>query len=264
MDNKEQQYLEALNAELESEKLRRMNAENQYSQMSNFQQDKQANIIEYQLDLKEELDRIHHLLSGHIITRDSEGNEVWAEPDDDRLKILSDYGVKQIMNIISFYINRNTLLSNYKEEIINWKVRDFGIELADLMFNRYEVFFHYPTPEELYEKTLKIIQDNPDSFPHLLIESEDGNITIDAERLYSKCLVWSKEELQSKLRHFPMIVLSLIDTIHSTYLRALNAEERRSLRQMTYISQTSSINGQSNPISRPGFSLMRPFSSGAK
>lgn len=222
-----QRYLLLMQKEMEQERTKRLAYENETGMSSSFSPAKEQNLAESQLDLKEELDRIFHLLSGHVITIDENGSEKWIEPLDDRLKIFSDYGVKQIMNIISFYVNKNTLMSFYDEETIRWKMRDFGIELADLIYNRYEAFFHYPTPEDLYEKYLPVIQ--------------KGIVKLTEDELYSKCVQWSKEELQSKLRHYPMMVLALVDTVHSTYLRALHGKERTSLRERLNISQSANI-----------------------
>lgn len=236
-------YMESMQKELDQEKIARMQLQNQNAQNSAFPPMKDQNLVEYQLDLKEELDRIYHLLSGHLLTVDNDGNEIWVEPSDDRLKIFSDYGVKQIMNIVSFYINRNTLLSNYDDKTIIWKIRDFGTELADLIFNRYEVFFHYPTPEDLFEKYLPIVKKN--------------HVDISEKELYWKCVQWSKEELQSKLRHYPMICLSLVDSVHSTYLRAYRGEERTSLRKFLHVSQSANQEQPLN-VAKPRFSLTKP------
>lgn len=229
-----EKYLDLMNKELEAERLRRMSVENEAGNMSAFASKQEQNLVEYQLDLKEELDRIYHLLSGHIIVYDENEGESWQEPTDDRMKIFSDYGVKQIMNIISFYVNRNTLMSYYDEQTIIWKVKDFGIELSDLIFNKYEDFFHYPSPEELYEKYLPVV--------------EKQGLNISPDELYQKCIQWSKIELQSKLRHYPMIVKSLIDTVHSTYLRALGGKERQSLRERMNISQNANQFGDNQPV----------------
>lgn len=231
--------------ELEEERLRRQTIENQFSRNNNAsinEMNENNSMIDTQLDLSEELDRIYHLLKGDIIEYDNEGGERWVSPDDDRLKILSDYGVKQIMNIIHFYINKNTLLSNYNEEIIFWKVRDFGIELSDLLFNRYEAFFYYPSVEDLYEKYSKIAMEK--------------GLAISEDDLYNKCIQWSKEELQSKLRHYPMIVTALVDSVHSTFLRALNGEERESLRKNWNIHQSFNSNDQGMNSNK--FKLLKP------
>ena len=150
------------------------------------------------------------------------------------------------MNIVSFYINKNTLLSNFDEETIFWKVKDFGTELADLIFNRYEVFFYYPTPEELYEKYLPI--------------AKRDNANISETELYNKCIQWSREELQSKFRHYPMIILALVDSVHATFLRALNGEERTSLRKQLNIHQSLNDNNMFNQQQKKGgFGVMSMF-----
>lgn len=226
-DEKERQ-IELLQKEIQGERIRRMNYENQAGESSAFGTTKESNMAESQLDLTEELNRIYHLLSGHVLITYGDGTEDWEEPRDDRLKIFSDYGVKQIMNIISFYLNKNTLLSYYDMETINWKVRDFGVELSDLIHNRYEVFFSYPTPEELFEEYYPIVKRKGLAF-------SEGE-------LYSKCVQWSSEEMKSKLRHFPMIILALVDSVHSTYLRALGGKERESYRKHIHVSENSSQN----------------------
>lgn len=228
-----QRYLIGMQQALEEEQSRRINAENISRNNSSFNKD-EGNLVEYQLDLKEELDRIFHLLSGHIVER-KDGKEYWAEPNDDRLKIFSDNGVKQIMNIIQFYVNKNTLLSFYDAETINWKVRDFGNELNDLILCRYEVMLYFPSPEELYDKYSKIIMENKHKFPHMF--KEDGSL--DTHKLYWKCVSWSNDELSSKQAHIPMMILNIVDTVHSTYLRAFGGKERQSLREKLNINQNA-------------------------
>lgn len=77
----------------------------------------------------------------------------------------------------------------------------------------------------------------PEKFNHLLFE-KDGQYFIDQELLYRKCLAWSKAELQMKIKHYPMIILAVTDSIHSTMLRALNGQERESLRKYMNIHQS--------------------------
>lgn len=256
MNDEDLRTLDLMKKELDQERIRRMGIENDFNNQNSVNL-KDLNVIEFQLDLKEELDKIYHLLKGDIIERTEDGGEIWVESKDDRMKILSDYGVKQLMNSIYFYINKNTLLSNYDETTIYWKVRDFGIEIADLMFNRYESFFSYPSPEELFNQMITLISNNIESFEHILIRAPDGQVFIDEYKLYNKCLQWSKEELQSKLRHYPTIIMNLVNSIHSTYLRALNGEERESLRkQMSIIQSLSNNTQQANNPSK--FSIIKP------
>jgi len=133
------EYIEQIESELKDERERSRQLSNAHnSQMSLFTAQQDDNLIRWQLDLKEDLDRIYHLLKGHKLDYDEEGNLVYVEPKDDNLKPFNEFGVQLLMNIMSFYLNRNTILSNYDEHTINWKVLDFGNELADLIFNRYE------------------------------------------------------------------------------------------------------------------------------
>lgn len=232
------EVMEALAAQLEQEQLKNLHTQNTLSKMSLAPQaQSELNIITQQLDLSYELDRLYHLINGHVIKK--VGNyEDWVEPDDDRMKVFSDYGAKQLMNYILFYINKNTLLSNFHVDEINEKMYDFGIELTDLLFNMYEHMFYFPSPEKEYEDAIKIIKKYPDKFKHLIINNNDGTSTIDHEELYQKCLTWSVNELREKIKHFPMIILSITDSVHSTMLRALNGEERESLRKYMQIHQS--------------------------
>ena len=88
------------------------------------------------------------------------------------------------------YLNRNTILSNYSEDVINEKMMDFGYEITDLFFLKYESM---------------------------------GLDNIEKRKLY------------------PMLVRQLIDTVHSSYLRALHGGERESLREARHITQSDNI-----------------------
>ena len=95
------------------------------------------NLIQWQLELDSILERVEHMLRGDKPTFDS-GSIVWKKPEKDEDKILNDFGVGEIMRILSMYLNRNTILSNYREETIDDKMYDLGNELADLFYLKYE------------------------------------------------------------------------------------------------------------------------------
>lgn len=240
MEENEQRYVQLLQKELEEERVRRMSIQNEYTQGSAFSNMNKPDttLAEIQLDLDKELDRIYHLISGHQIGRDADGNEIWKEPIDDRLKILSEHGVNRIMNILHFYLTPNTLLSCYSDEQITWKMRDFGHELNDMVFCQYEYFFYYPSPEQLFEKYLPIMRAN--------------KLSIEEVELYKKCIEWSKEEMQIKIRNYPMLIQNVIDKVHTTYLRALNGEERESLRKQMMIHQSANVQTSLMPGQKPG------------
>lgn len=237
-------YIDNLNKQIDAERTRRLSVETELTKISNFggSTGKDQNVIELQLDLERLLDKIYHLLSGHEIKVDPNTNsEYWAEPEDDRLKTFSNYGVKQIMNLLSMYVNINTLMSYYDEATIKWKVRDFGIELSDLFNNRYEVLLYYPTPEELYDKYKQLVK-------------EQG-LEITEEELYDRCVQWSAEELAAKENTLSIICWALIDIVHGAYTRAFQGKERQSLGERGINISQSNLGGESliTPQKKSGF-----------
>lgn len=234
------EYIQQLNKQLNKSEMDKLALANSVSagQVSGFSGAKDSNLIEYQLDPKEILNSIFHLLSGHEIEKGQKG-EVWVEPKDDRLKVFSNYGVKTIMNLLSFYINKNTLLGFYDGDTILWKVRDFGIELTDLFMNRYEVLLYYPSPEELYEKYKPVVK-------------REG-LDINDDELYEKCVKWSEEELEMRENHLPIIGLAIIDMVHSTYTRAFLGKERTSLGERGITINQNALGNEPNfsPASKP-------------
>lgn len=107
--------------------------------MSMFNGQSDENMLKWQLDMSEDLDRIYHLLKASKIEVDAEGNIQYKENKDKSMQMFNDHGVQILMNILAFYLNRNTILSNYDEQTIKNKVYDFGIEISDLIFNKYQM-----------------------------------------------------------------------------------------------------------------------------
>lgn len=97
----------------------------------------QENLIKWQLELDSILERIEHMLRGDK-PRYVDGNLIFVPPLTESERMFNDEGVAEIMRILSIYLNRNTILSNYDEETINWKILDFGYEVSDIIFLKYE------------------------------------------------------------------------------------------------------------------------------
>lgn len=158
-EDTELQYLDELESELRETQSK--NRQLSQAQASLFGMNTDENLIKWQLDLREDLDRIYHLLNGHVIKEDEKGNQYYAEPDDTNLKPFNDYGVQSIMNIMSFYLNRNTILSNYTAEQIDWKVYDFGKVLIDFIFNNYEMMgMDTPDKRKMYPVIVQELVDS--------------------------------------------------------------------------------------------------------
>ncbi len=226
-DEAEASYRDQLEAELIAAQKEKAKAIQGTVSMFNYQGE--DNLVRWQLDLREDLDRLYHLLRGDQIKEDPDGNVAFVAPDDPNLKPFNEFGVQLILNIMSFYLNRNTILSNYDEKTIQWKVLDFGNDLADLIFNRYDEMM-------------------------CTLEKEDNEKQEDFERR-------KQDHLSSKLKMFPMIVRELVDTVHSAYLRAYHGGERESLRTARTVTQSEPLGGpyygQSNQSSRK-FKLSSP------
>lgn len=72
------------------------------------------NLIIYQLSMKEELEKIYHLLRGDRQISDGKGNTFYVESPDNE-KPFNDYGVQRIMNKLSMYLHKNIILSYHLE-----------------------------------------------------------------------------------------------------------------------------------------------------
>jgi len=137
MNEEEYQQLIELQQRAQEERGQRISADI-HNASSVFQSSQETNLIEWQLELDNILERVDHLLRGHILSFDESGSLTWKEPEDTSHRVFNEYGVQEVLRILSMYLNRNTILSNYDEETINWKVEDFGMELTDLIFMKYE------------------------------------------------------------------------------------------------------------------------------
>ena len=200
-------YIEDLQDRMKQKDQKLSEIGNAYSQ-SMFQQNQDPNLIEYQLELDNILERIEHLLRGDIVSEDEDGNVVYIPPEDHDLVILNDYGVKLIMNVISFYINKNTILSNYDPERINEILYDLGFELADVIFINYDMM--------------------------------------------------GMDTTQKQSRHI-LLTMNILNTIESTYKRALRGGERDSLREARVVTESVQERNQSRML-MPQKSRVKLFS----
>ena len=199
-------YTKDIERSLEEERQRSGDlAKANYGQMNLFNQENEENLIRWQLDMREDLDRLYHLLKGDILKEDEDGNVFYEEQKDPNLRPFNEFGVQILMNVMSFYLNRNTILSNYDDPTIQWKVHDFGVEVSDLIFNRYDEMM-------------------------VTLTQEEGEDTNEFKRKVD-------DHLLNKMKFYPMIVKELVDTVHSAYLRAYHGGERESLRTARTVTQ---------------------------
>lgn len=136
MEQEDIAYLQ--NLENQNYELQRRNMDLSKVQSSMYDNENNQNLIEWQLELDNILERIDHLLRGHELKFDDAGNLTWREPTNKDNIVFNEYGVQEILRVLSMYLNRNTILSNYDDATIQLKMYDFGIELSDLVFLKYE------------------------------------------------------------------------------------------------------------------------------
>jgi len=238
MEEQENQYLQQMQEELDSANREKRQLAN--AQLSLFGGGDSENLIKYQLNLDEYLDKLHHLLKGDRITQDDNGNLVYAEAENNDLKPFNEFGTQLIMNLIQFYLNRNTILSNYEQETINNKVLDFGIRLSDLIHNRYEDMMMTTTFEDEFRALYPHLELYRDNKGKMFYSEKDGDTFILDEDMVESVNRRLDEHILGKLKMAEIVCGAIVDNVHSTFNRALKGGELKSLREARTVSQTDS------------------------
>lgn len=105
---------------------------------SNFSDQAEETLIHYQLETDKILERIEHFLKGDRVSFDNNGNVFYKAPEDEKLKNFNEYGVSELMRVISMYVTKETFLSYYTEERINEILGDLGDALTNFIYCNYE------------------------------------------------------------------------------------------------------------------------------
>jgi hypothetical protein len=217
-----------------------------FAQNSAFAPQFQDNLIKWQLELDNILERAEHILRGDKLIFEY-GSLVWKANTDPKDNILNEYGVQEIMRIMSMYLNRNTILSDYEDEEINYKVLDFGRELNDLFFSKSESMGLITTFEEMYQKMFNIqnkVKLMRDGTWAVIYETEGKlNIMTISDDTYKYVEQERKKESLEKRKNYPMLHREILDCVHSCIKRAKHGGERRSLREARSITQTEQLQG---------------------
>lgn len=201
-------YYRQMEAELEKANNQTQQLQQHYASTM-FSAENNDNLVKWQLDIKEELARIEHLIRKHIPATDQDGNEYYKEAPKEN-QIFNETGVNEILNLLAWYLNKNIILSNFNEKQINQRCEQLGEELINFVFNNYENF-------GLNDK--------------------------------------------EKIKHFPIVVMNILNTIEAAYNRAWRGGERESLRTArTVIQSENSRGGQQMlmPQQQRKFSLVKP------
>lgn len=99
---------------------------------------KNENLIQYQIENVELLDKLEHFYKGEYIGTLKNGDTGWVKPTDKKQIPLNEFGVSAMMEIVSKYIDKNTTLSYYSEMRIYEILADLGDELVLHLLCNYE------------------------------------------------------------------------------------------------------------------------------
>jgi len=210
-----------------------------------YMQEKEMGLADAQLDVEAIKSDIFHLLRQDV-KEIQKGKFVWVDSKNIKSRTLSDWGVDRIMQIIHFYINKNTLLSNFNEEQINRLMLKFIKELNDLILLKYQVLFREPTFEECKEIILEKLNDRKKmrmfSLEILGKETNEKEITKELleemEQTIEKEMEKTKRETRKeKIRDYGLIIVQLEIIVFATLNRAYRGEERGSLRRHMNVSE---------------------------
>lgn len=248
MNDEEYKYYEQ---QMRENELRSSEARSRNIQQEMMLRNEDKSMISEQLSLEEDLIKIYYLLRGYSQQVSEElGELVWVKPTDNNMIVLTEYGVNLIENTIAWYVNKNTLLSNYDDVTINVKMEDFSNALNDAIFMKYEKVFKYPSlqdcKKELDERvkrkkevriyTLELLKKEVNDEEKQKIEME---ILKELEPVIEREIEKIRQQImKDKLKEFELIIRKVQDVVHSAYLRAWKGQERSTLRQHTHISET--------------------------
>jgi len=211
-----------------------------------YMQEQEKGIVDVQLEVDSIKTDVYNLIKQNVLTTDENGKVDWVPLKDQKQRILSDWGVDRIMQTIHFYVNKNSLLSNFSEDQINRIMLRFVCELNDLVLLKYQILFKELSFEECKEIILERIKDKKAMrmFTLDILGKKYDEKTINDEFLLEleKTLEMEmskikEEQRKEKLRDYGLLMAQLEQMVYATLNRAWKGEERGSIRRHTTISE---------------------------
>lgn len=132
------QFLNQLQLQLEQERQSQAASGQMMMPQTAFQQQQKQNLVEWQLDFRQELEDFEHFLRSDVLQRDNKGNEYWIRNPDANQIIMNDRGVNEILKQIRTFLNKNNVLSNYSADEIRDRIRRLGHALRKLIYRNME------------------------------------------------------------------------------------------------------------------------------
>lgn len=214
-----------------------------HSQMSLMNSEENKNLIEWQVDSDKELEDIKHQLRGDVLIEDEKGNQYYQQQTDLDLIPFNEKGVMKLINLLKFYFSKQILLSNHSDEIINWKVLDFGIRLSDLLYNNYEEIM-MTTSFDIEFKKLYPNSDLGRDINGQYLFIKDGKSIPLTKEIIKNVEYRIEEHMLNKIKMIDSICGAIVDCVHGAYLRSLNGEEKKSFREARTVNQNAGLYSQ--------------------
>ena len=226
-----------------------------------YLEEKERGLAEVQLEVDSIKEDIFHLLQQDVY-KTQNGKTDWISLEDLKQRTLSEWGVDRIMQIIHFYVNKNTLLSNFSAEQIDRIMLRFMSELNDLVLLKYQNLFRHLTFEECKEVILERIENKKKlrMFAYEIIGKIFNEKEIKAELLHEieknieeEMQKIRNEKLKEKIREYGSLISQLEIIVFATLNRAWKGEERGSMRRHTNISELIGGRPQQQQKSKGGW-----------
>lgn len=211
-----------------------------------YLEEKEKGIVDIQLEVDSIKSDIYHLLKQDKLILNDETQKIDWEKIQPIERTLTDWGVERIMQIIHFYINKNTLLTNFDEKQIREIMHTFMTEINDFVLLKYEHLFREPT----FEECKKIILDKVEGKKKMRMltleilgrEVDEKKISMDLMREMEHTLEKEMEKIKvqtrkEKIRDYALLIAQLEIIVYATLNRAWKGEERGSIRRHTQISE---------------------------
>lgn len=229
-------------------------AASQNQQMQYQFNESDRTLAEAQLDVNETLMDIYHSLRQDVQRFNPVTNTLeWMQITDLKKRVLTEEGVDRIMQVCKSYVNKETLLSNFDDKMINRRMLEFSLALSGLLFMKYEVYFRIPTLDECHEILKSRLNDKIKKkeivYSILGVDYDrkkiKGEVLKEMEnRIEQEIQKIKQEQTKLNLREFEMIFVQVKSLVEATHNRAWKGEERGSLRRHFNISEV--IGGQPN------------------
>jgi hypothetical protein len=256
MDDRERQNYEDVIRETD---LRAQAERNKYIQQEVMMGQADASMIGEQLSLDKEKKEAYYQLKGFTMEVDPDTEEVkWVRRENEDLSFLTEAGVNYCFWILCGYLNKNILLGNYTDEEILPKVEDIGNTINDALFMKSNKYFKDVTIEEckreLKDRITKKI--NLRKFAYEIVGKKADEEEI-KRQILNEIEPTIEEELgkikahlvNDRLKMLDSLVQWMLNQIHGAYKRALNGQERKTLREHTHISEAR---GMPMPVQQRG------------